>query len=413
MAAHPSGDLVAQMDEAGVDKATLVQAYYVYEYDNRYTIDAALAHPDRFTAVVVLDPMDPGVARRAEPHGGGAGRYGHPLHARPAGGELRSASRRRFRCGAHPVAEESRRGRTTASAEISKIAAAMERYPDVKVSFEHAWGHKVGAPPDYEVLKPLFELSRTIPNVYIKTAINNVAAAREGGGTPRELYQKLVDVFGAKRIMWSSNYPAHPKIGGVKEQLDESKKELAFLSRGRPGVDTRQDGARVLSRAREVTKKKLKGKTWHALPLIEADGDLNPEQKRVVEALLGRRGGRIPGPFRLSLHCPELTEVWHPLGETLRLKSSFPLRLSEFAIIITARAWDCDYVFQAHKKITRENGLAQAVVTRSRKASGRSSRRKTKRRCMTTAPSSSTSTRSATKPTIARRRSSVCRASSS
>ena len=98
------------------------------------------------------------------------------------------------------------------------------------------------------------------------------------------------------------------------------------------------------------------------IPLIEADGDLNLEQKRVVDALLGRRGGRIPGPFRLSLHCPELTEVWHPLGETLRLKSSFPLRLSEFAIIITARAWDCDYVFQAHEKIARENGLAQAVV---------------------------------------------------
>jgi len=37
-------DLIAQFDEAGVDKATLVQAYFVYEYDNRYTIDAARAH---------------------------------------------------------------------------------------------------------------------------------------------------------------------------------------------------------------------------------------------------------------------------------------------------------------------------------------------------------------------------------
>jgi len=37
-----------------------------------------------------------------------------------------------------------------------------------------------------------------------------------------------VSVFGAKRIMWSSNYPAHPKFGGVKARLDESKKELAF-----------------------------------------------------------------------------------------------------------------------------------------------------------------------------------------
>ena len=48
-------NLMAQMDESGIKVATLVQAYFIYEYDNRYTIDAALAHPDRFTAVVVLD----------------------------------------------------------------------------------------------------------------------------------------------------------------------------------------------------------------------------------------------------------------------------------------------------------------------------------------------------------------------
>lgn len=98
------------------------------------------------------------------------------------------------------------------------------------------------------------------------------------------------------------------------------------------------------------------------IPLLDVDSDFTPEQKRVVDALVGRRGGRIPGPFRLALHCPELTEVWHPLGEMLRLKSSFPLRLSEFAIIITAREWDCDYVFQAHAKIAIENGLAQSVA---------------------------------------------------
>ena len=51
--------LMKSMDEAGVDKATLVQAYFVYEYDNRYTVDSALGHPERFTGVVVLDPMDP------------------------------------------------------------------------------------------------------------------------------------------------------------------------------------------------------------------------------------------------------------------------------------------------------------------------------------------------------------------
>lgn len=98
------------------------------------------------------------------------------------------------------------------------------------------------------------------------------------------------------------------------------------------------------------------------IPLLNTDSNLNAEQRRVVEGILGRRGGRIPGPYRFSLHCPELTETWHPLGEVLRLKSTFPLRLSELAILITAREWDCDYVFQAHSKYALEGGLAQATV---------------------------------------------------
>jgi 4-carboxymuconolactone decarboxylase len=102
--------------------------------------------------------------------------------------------------------------------------------------------------------------------------------------------------------------------------------------------------------------------TQPRIPLLDLDSNFSPEQQRVVDALVGRRGGRIPGPFRFMLHCPEITEAMHPLGETLRLKTTFPLRLSELAIIVTARAWDCDYVFQAHAKIAIENGLAAGVA---------------------------------------------------
>jgi L-fuconolactonase len=51
--------LIKQMDEAGVDKATLVQAYFLYEYDNSYTIACANAYPDRFVSICCLDPVDP------------------------------------------------------------------------------------------------------------------------------------------------------------------------------------------------------------------------------------------------------------------------------------------------------------------------------------------------------------------
>ena len=87
----------------------------------------------------------------------------------------------------------------------------------------------MGAATDFAYLQPLFSLADN-PNLYIKTAINNIAAARDEGGTPKQLYTRLVEVFGAKRIMWSSNYPAHPKFGSIKSRLDIAKAELAFLS---------------------------------------------------------------------------------------------------------------------------------------------------------------------------------------
>jgi 4-carboxymuconolactone decarboxylase len=98
------------------------------------------------------------------------------------------------------------------------------------------------------------------------------------------------------------------------------------------------------------------------IPIITPESDLNAEQKRVLEGLLGRRGGRIPGPYRFTLHCPEITELMHPFGEALRMRSAFSLRLSELIISVTARMWDCDYVFHAHAPNGVTNGLPQSVV---------------------------------------------------
>jgi L-fuconolactonase len=220
-------DLIAQMDEAGVDKATLVQAYFLYEYDNSYTIDAAAQHPDRFTAVVVLDPMDPKgpdeLSRMVEEQGVTGIRF---MRGRLPESSLGKPE-------TYPLWERIQQLKLPLAIndrihEISRVLKPMERYPEVKVAFEHSWGHKVGTPP-YKVLQPLFELAKN-PNVFIKTAINNIAAAREAGGTPDQLYTTLVEAFGAKRIMWSSNYPAHPRFGSVKSRVDESRKALAHLT---------------------------------------------------------------------------------------------------------------------------------------------------------------------------------------
>lgn len=218
--------LLQAMDEAGVDKATLVQAYFVYEYDNRYTIDAAAAHQDRFTAVVVLDPMDPqspdALSAMVESQNVSGIRFMRGrLPESSLGAPPTFPLWERMQALSIPLAIGDR------IADIAKIRPALEKYPGVKVAFEHSWGHKVGLPP-YRVLDPLFALAAN-PNVYIKTAINNIAAARDAGGKPEALYEKLVEVFGAKRIMWSSNYPAHPRFGSIESRLQESKRVLASL----------------------------------------------------------------------------------------------------------------------------------------------------------------------------------------
>ncbi len=219
--------LARLMDEAGVDKATLVQAYFVYEYDNSYTVDAARVNPKRFASVVVLDPMDPKspdeLSRLVEQDGVTGLRFMRGRLPQTSLGEpVTFPLWERMQKLKIPLAVNDR------IHELPKITRALERYPDVKVCFEHAWGHKVGTPP-YPDLAPLFAFAGN-PNVYIKTAINNIAAARDAGGTAEALYEKLVQVFGAKRIMWSSNYPAHPKFNSIKSRLDEAKKVLAFLS---------------------------------------------------------------------------------------------------------------------------------------------------------------------------------------
>jgi L-fuconolactonase len=218
--------LIAEMDDAGVAAGTITQAYFVYEYDNSYNIDSAKAHPDRLASIVVLDPMDPAspdeLSRLVEEEGVSGLRF---MRGRLPESSLGEAA-------TFPLWERlSRLGLVVAVndrlADIPKIRRAMERYPDVKVAFEHAWGHVVDLPP-YPLLEPLWAFADN-PNVYVKTAINNIDAAKKAGGTSEDLYTRLVDTFGAKRLMWSSNYPAHPRFGGLKERLEISQQELAFL----------------------------------------------------------------------------------------------------------------------------------------------------------------------------------------
>lgn len=97
------------------------------------------------------------------------------------------------------------------------------------------------------------------------------------------------------------------------------------------------------------------------IPLVTRDS-LTPEQQRVYEAVVSGPRGTVQGPLLAALHRPELADKWQQLGEILRYRTVFPPRLSEVAILVTARHWNCELEWHIHAKAAREAGLGAAVI---------------------------------------------------
>ena len=90
--------------------------------------------------------------------------------------------------------------------------------------------------------------------------------------------------------------------------------------------------------------------------------DLTPAQKRVHDMIVAGPRGSVPGPLAVWLRRPDLAERAQALGQYCRYDSSLPPRLSELAILLTARHWAADYEWWAHEQHARAAGLADAVI---------------------------------------------------
>ena len=89
---------------------------------------------------------------------------------------------------------------------------------------------------------------------------------------------------------------------------------------------------------------------------------MTPEQRRVYDAVVSGPRGRLQGPLRAALHRPELAEKWQQFGEILRYRTSLPPRLSELAILVTARHCHCDLEWHIHEQVARQAGLASRII---------------------------------------------------
>lgn len=90
--------------------------------------------------------------------------------------------------------------------------------------------------------------------------------------------------------------------------------------------------------------------------------EMTSEQRVVAEAIASGPRGGLRGPFQAWLRSPTLADRLQKVGEYLRFNSSLPPRLNEFAILITARAWDAQFEWYAHHRLAMEAGLNAGIA---------------------------------------------------
>ncbi len=100
------------------------------------------------------------------------------------------------------------------------------------------------------------------------------------------------------------------------------------------------------------------------LALIEED-HMNEAQRALLASLRsGPRGRSITprGPFAAWMHAPELGQLAQALGAHCRYRTQLSKRLSEFAILCTARQWRAQYEWYAHAPMALDAGVKPKTV---------------------------------------------------
>ena len=194
--------LVALMDEAGVARAVLVQPLGAYSYDNRYAADSAERMAGHFVGVCCVDSNGPDPVAELTHWIRARGMRGVRLFALSRGSSWLAEARtlplleRAAELGAHAVV-------TIFSHQLPELRALLERFPALPFSLDHCGFPELVEEPWSEA-EPLFALA-DFPNLHCKVTTHVLDRAAKSGGA-RGFVRALVDRFGARRLMWGSDF---------------------------------------------------------------------------------------------------------------------------------------------------------------------------------------------------------------
>lgn len=222
-------DFVAAMDDAGVDKAAIVQSSTCYGYDNSYLVDSIATLPERVCGVACVDVTSPDAPKVIEDL---AGKGIDGLRLFTGGSTLKvnvdwlddPVTYPAWEAAEHFGLAVSIQSRPVA---LPKAADLARRFPKANVVIDHLARAPVEDGPPYKAAEVLFVLAE-LPNVYLKVTPRTFDQVLEGKASAETYFPRLVEVFGANRMAFGSNYPSSD--GSLPEIIKRAKANLTCLS---------------------------------------------------------------------------------------------------------------------------------------------------------------------------------------
>jgi L-fuconolactonase len=221
--------MIAAMRVGGVSKSVLVQASTCYGHDNRYVAHSVAHHPEAFAGVFSVDLVSPQSVEEIT-HWMGQGLSGVRVFI--AGHTAQDQTLKIDDPRAEPLWEHVSSAGIPICVQLRSFGLeglfnVLKRHPKLTVLLDHFARPELEGGAPFAAAQALFDLAQ-FPGLYFKLTTHNIRDAHLGLATPQSFIQKVVNVYGASRIAWGSNFPACS--GTLGDQLQESLAATQILS---------------------------------------------------------------------------------------------------------------------------------------------------------------------------------------
>ena len=217
-------DLIAEMDDAGVDCATLVQPNATYGLDNIYQCDSAKQYAPRTVSVGILDPAASDAADKLSYWVNEHGMLGVRLQsqAEPDDPTCDAIWQRAEELGV-PVSI----GGGGQPDKVNRMRNIAARHPNVLFAPDHFAGWS--GSDDKPAMTAALEEMAKLPNAHLRVSSTSLGPYIGLGDSDKELFRRVIGAFTPQRVMWGSNFPSS-RDGGYIGQLVIAQRALDWLT---------------------------------------------------------------------------------------------------------------------------------------------------------------------------------------